>query len=81
MSLGYPHSSAIGSSRHGLRELRVQHQGRPYRVYYAFDHERKAVLLLGGVKGGNDRFYEQSVPRADTLWERYLAEIPTERED
>jgi hypothetical protein len=38
-------------------------------------------LLLGGDKGGNDRFYEQSVPRADTLWERYLAERPTERED
>jgi hypothetical protein len=34
-------------------------------------------LLLGGDKGGNDRFYEQSVPRADTLWERYLVERPT----
>ena len=81
VSLGYSYSSAIESSRHGLRELRIQHQGRPYRVFYAFDHERKAVLLLGGDKGGNDRFYEQSVPRADTLWERYLAERPTERED
>jgi hypothetical protein len=77
VSLGYPHSSAIESSRHGLRELRVQHQGRPYRVLYAFDPDRKAVLLLGGDKGGNDRFYEQSVPRADTLWERYLVERPT----
>jgi hypothetical protein len=74
VSLGFPYSSAIESSHHGLRELRVQHQGRPYRVLYAFDPERKAVLLLGGDKGGNDRFYEQSVPRAEELWKRYLSE-------
>jgi len=48
---------------------------------YAFDPERKAVLLLGGDKGGNDRFYEQMVPRAEALWEQYLAERSTEREE
>jgi hypothetical protein len=74
VSLGFPYSSAIESSRDGLRELRVQNQGRPYRVLYAFDPERKAVLLLGGDKGGNDRFYERSVPRAEELWKRYLLE-------
>ena len=82
VSLGYPYSSAIEGSRHPLRELRVQHEGRPYRVLYAFDPSRKkAVLLLGGDKGGNDRFYEQIVPRAEALWERYLAERSTEREE
>ena len=81
VSLGYPHSSAIEGSRHPLRELRVQHEGRPYRVLYAFDPARKAVLLLGGDKGGNDRFYEQAIPRAEALWERYLAERSTEREE
>jgi hypothetical protein len=81
VSLAYPYSSAIESSRHGLRELRVQHQGRPYRVLYAFDPDRKAVLLLGGDKGGNDRFYEQAVPRADSLWERYLGERSLEEGD
>jgi hypothetical protein len=64
-----------------LRELRVQHEGRPYRVLYAFDPARKAVLLLGGDKGGDDRFYEQAIPRAEALWERYLAERSTEREE
>ena len=44
VSLGYPYSSAIEGSRHPLRELRVQHEGRPYRVLYAFDPARKAVL-------------------------------------
>jgi hypothetical protein len=41
-----------------MRELRVQHQGRPYRVLYAFDPRRAAILLIGGDKTGNDRWYE-----------------------
>ena len=81
VALGYPYSSAIEGSRHPLRELRVQHEGRPYRVLYAFDPGRKAVLLLGGDKAGNDRFYEQVIPRAEALWERYLAERSKEREE
>jgi hypothetical protein len=56
-----------------------RHEGRPYRVLYAFDPQRKALLLLGGDKGGNDRFYEQMVPRAEALWEQYLAERSTKR--
>lgn len=75
VSLGFPYSSAIEGSRHGLRELRIQHRGRPYRAFYAFDPQRRAVLLLGGDKSGRDRFYEEWVPRADVLWERYLAEL------
>jgi hypothetical protein len=63
VSLGFPYSSAIEGSRHALRELRIQHGGRPYRVLYAFDPERQAVLLLGGDKTGHDRFYEEHVPR------------------
>ena len=72
VSLGYPYSSAIESSRQALRELRVQHRGRPYRILYAFDMERNAVLLVGGDKTGDDRFYERAVPTAEALWERYL---------
>jgi hypothetical protein len=74
VALGFPYSSAIESSRHGLRELRIQHQGRPYRVLYVFDADRQAVLLLGGDKTGQDRFYEVHIPRAEAIWERYLAE-------
>jgi hypothetical protein len=43
-------------------------------VFYAFDPERQAVLLLGGDKTGHDRLYEQNVPRAEAIWERYLAD-------
>jgi hypothetical protein len=45
VSLGYPYSSALEGSRHPLRELRVQHEGRPYRVLYAFDPDRKEQYL------------------------------------
>ncbi len=81
MALGYPYSSAIESSRCGLRELRIQHQGRPYRVLYAFDPERRAMLLPGGDKTGRDRFYEEYVPAAGAIWERYLAERERSQEE
>lgn len=71
--LGFPHSSAINGSRHAhLRELRVQHQGRPYRILYAFDPRRSAILLIGGDKTGNDRWYEVFVPLADSLYDVHL---------
>jgi hypothetical protein len=70
--LPFPHSSALRSSRHGLRELRIQSGGRPLRVMYGFDPKRQAVLLLGGNKSGNNRFYEEMVPKADRLYEDYL---------
>ena len=78
-NLGHPFSSAIRSSRHGnMRELRVQHAGRPYRVLYAFDPRRTAILLIGGDKTGNDRWYEENVPRADRLYDDHLEELRRE---
>jgi hypothetical protein len=72
--LAFPHSSAIRGSRIGhLRELRVQHRGRPLRILYAFDPERNAVLLLGGDKSGKDRWYAQNVRRAERLYDEHLA--------
>jgi hypothetical protein len=57
--LTFPFSSGITQSRHfHMRELRIQHAGRPYRVLYAFDPRRVAILLLGGEKTGDDRWYE-----------------------
>ena len=73
VSLDYPHSSGIRTSRHPhLRELRVQYAGAPYRVLYAFDPRRIGLLLLGGGKTGDDRWYERMVPIADDLYDRHL---------
>jgi hypothetical protein len=41
-------------------------------VLYAFDPRRAAILLLGGDKTENDRWYEEQVPVADRLYEDYL---------
>ena len=44
-NLKHPHSSGINGSKHGhMRELRTQHEGRPYRTLYAFDPRRAAIL-------------------------------------
>jgi len=72
--LGHPHSSAIHGSNHPLRELRVQAHGKPLRILYAFDPRRDAVLLIGGDKTGDGRFYERMVPIAERIWEDYLEE-------
>ena len=75
-SLGFPYSSGISASRHGhMRELRIQHDGRPYRVLYAFDPSRMALLLLGGDKTGDNRWYEREVPRADRLYDEHLGAL------
>jgi len=77
VTLGFPYSSDSRGSRYPLRELRVQAEGRPLRILYAFDPKRQAVLLLGADKTGmsDDRFYRRSVPHAEALWEEYLQEM------
>jgi hypothetical protein len=75
-ALKFPHSSGVASSIHPqMRELRIQHAGRPYRVLYAFDPTRSAILLLDGEKTGNDRWYETFVPQADSLFGEHLRSI------
>lgn len=78
--LAFPHSSGIRGSRYPhMRELRIQHAGRPYRVLYAFNPERNAILLIGGNKIGNDRWYEEYIPIADRLYAEHLAELAKEK--
>lgn len=76
VALEFPYSSKINGASFALRELRVQSGGRPLRVFYAFDPRRQAILLLGGDKTGDDRFYERFVPICEELWKEYLSEIP-----
>jgi len=78
VSLGHPRSSSIVGSVIALRELRVQSGGHPLRVFYVFDPNRQAVLLIGGDKKGRDRFYEEMVPVAERIYAAYLAETGQE---
>ena len=78
-NLPFPYSSDIRGSRHGvMRELRVRSRSRLIRVFYAFDPRRTSILLVGGDKTGNDRFYEEYVPIADALSDDHLEELRRE---
>jgi len=72
-ALGRPHVGTIKGSKHpNMKELIVQHAGRPYRILFAFDPRRFAILLIGGDKTGNDRWYDEYVPIADRLYDEHL---------
>lgn len=79
-SLGFPYSSGINGSRHShMRELRTQQGGRPLRTLYAFDPRRAAaILLIGGDKTGDDRWYDTHVPIADRLYDEHLKQLRKE---
>jgi hypothetical protein len=79
-SLRRPYSGSIESSKHAnMKELIIQHSGSPYRVLYAFDPNRNALLLIGGDKTGNGRWYEEFVPRADELFDAHLKQLELEQ--
>jgi hypothetical protein len=76
VGLRFPNSSGVTQSKHEhMRELRIQHGGRPYRVLYAFDPRRVALPLIGGDKTGDDRWYDVIVPVADRLYDEHLESI------
>ncbi len=78
-ALGRPHADTIKTSRHpNMKELIVQHAGRPYRILFAFDPRRHAILLIGGDKTGNDRWYQEYVPIADRLYDDHLETLRRE---
>lgn len=72
-TLGRPYAATLrGSSLANLKELRVQHRGRPYRILYAFDPNREALLLLAGDKAGHKRWYRKAIPRAEAIFARHV---------
>jgi len=74
--LPFPYSSGIKGSKHShLRELRIQHQGNPLRILYAFDPRRIAILLIGGNKKGKDDWYKTFIPLADKLYDDHLKSL------
>ena len=77
--LPFPFSSGINGSRHQhMRELRVQSKSKPLRIFYAFDPRRAAILLIGGDKTGDRRFYKRMIPIADRLYDEHIAELRKE---
>lgn len=74
--LGRPHVDTLkGSKIVNLKELRVQHEGRPLRILFVFDPRRVGYLILGGDKTGNDDWYKTFIPQAEKIYFQHLAEI------
>ena len=73
VALRFPKTTSIKGTNYPFRELRVQSNGRPLRVIYAFDPARNAYLIIGGDKTGDNRFYLRMVPLAERIWREYLS--------
>ncbi len=73
-TLGRPHADTLKRSAYpNMKELRVQIGGDPWRIFFAFDPRRSAILLVGGNKCGDGRFYEVNLPIADARYRDHLA--------
>jgi hypothetical protein len=76
-----PHSDVIVTSKHSnMKELRGSVGEAELRVLYAFNPRRSAILLIGGDKQGNKKWYEEFVPIADQLFDKHLEEIRKEEQ-
>lgn len=74
-NLGRPEVDTLkGSEFPNMKELRVQAKGRPWRILFAFDPVRRAILLVGGDKSGDKRWYRKAVALADARFCRHLGE-------
>ena len=75
-ALGRPYVDTVKHSRYkNMKELRIQVKKRILRIFFVFDPNREAILLAGGDKRGNKRFYETLVSIADQLYEKHLKGI------
>jgi len=74
--LGRPHADTLKGSKHpNMKELRAR---GTLRAFYAFDHKRRAILLIGGDKAGDEKFYGQMIAKADDLFDDHLKECEEE---
>jgi hypothetical protein len=74
--LGRPRVDTFKGSRHAnMKELRFDAAGGVWRVAFAFDPKRNAVLLVAGDKsgGGERRFYRQLIAKADESFDEHLS--------
>lgn len=79
-NLGRPRVDHIkGSEYQNMKELRVQFKGDPVRILFAFDPDRRAALLFGGAKKGDDRWYRKNVPLADREFSLHLQETQKDK--
>jgi len=78
--LSRPYADTVEDSKHSnMKELRVQSNGKPIRTFFAFDPERTGIILCGGDKTGDKRFYKKMIPIADAELDEHLEELKNEK--
>jgi hypothetical protein len=73
--LGRPTVDTLKGSRHSnMKELRFSWSGQVWRVAFAFDPQRQAIVLVGGDKSGADqrKFYKRLLTVADARYDEHL---------
>ena len=81
--LGRPRADTLNGSRHAnMKELRFDAADGVWRVAFAFDPNRKAILLVAGDKSGGSgkRFYRQLIDKADARFDAHLSRIKRHKE-
>jgi len=81
--LGRPRADTLNGSRHAnMKELRFDAADGVWRVAFAFDPNRKAMLLVAGDKSGSNekRFYRQLIEKADARFDAHLSKIKKHKE-
>lgn len=81
--LGRPRVDTLKGSRHAnMKELRFDAAGGVWRVAFAFDPNRKAVLLAAGDKSGSSekRFYRQLIATADQRFDTHATRVKRQKE-
>jgi hypothetical protein len=80
--LGRPRVDTLNGSCHSnMKELRFSAADGEWRVAFAFDPRRKAILLVAGDKSGGSekRFYRELIRKADERFDAHLARLKKER--
>ncbi len=76
--LGRPRVDTLKGSRHAnMKELRFSAAGGEWRLAFAFDTRRRAMLLVAGDKSGGSekRFYRELIRKADDRFDAHLARV------
>jgi hypothetical protein len=80
--LGRPRADTLNGSRHpNMKELRFDAAGGVWRVAFAFDLNRRAILLVAGDKSGvsEKRFYRQLIDKADKRFDAHVARVKRQK--
>jgi hypothetical protein len=80
--LGRPHVDTLKDSKHAnMKELRFNCEDGAWRVAFAFDPKRQALLLVAGDKAGANqrKFYEKLIQTADERFDAHLKKLKEEK--